>query len=190
MNLSKALIRQFKIPLGQYPVLLPIKLIALMIACVFRPIINIHLSLLCPRQLLPSIVAPWLRKHNVWTARRSGSVALRPWVTRTRGRSRDPGSVFGYIITNRKSRQASHTGPLPPFVYWGGWTKLPKTKLYQCLLLLHPFCCSYSGSPPPPASPLCFFLEHSESSFQSPHWKAVPATFTVFKNFSQVSGNS
>lgn len=158
MNPSKLLIQRVKIPLRQYPVLLPIKLIALMIACVFRPIINIHLSLLCPRQLLPSIVAPWLRKHNVWTARNSRSVALRPWVTRTRGRSRDPGSVFGYIITNRKSRQASHTGPLPPFVYWGRGVELNSQRqscTSVCCSCIH-FAVSYSDSSPPPAFPLCF----------------------------------
>lgn len=47
----------------------------------------------------------------------------------------DPGSVFGHTVTNRKSLQTSHTAPLPPFVYNGGWIKFPKTKLYQCLLL-------------------------------------------------------
>lgn len=159
MNPSKLLIQRVKIPLGQYPVLLPIKLIALMIACVFRPIINIHLSLLCPQQLLPSIVAPWLCKHNVWTARNSGSVALRPWVTRTRGRSRDPGSVFGYIITNRKSRQASHTGPLPPFVYWGVGGFESNSQRQSCTSVccscIH-FAISYSDSSPPPAFPLWF----------------------------------
>lgn len=91
-----------------------------MIAREFHSINNLHLSLLCLLQLLPSIVAAWLRKHNVRTARRSGSVVLRPRVKWSRGRSRDPGSVFGHIITNRKSLQASHTGPLPPFVYRGG----------------------------------------------------------------------
>ncbi len=105
-------------PVGLSPVLLPIKLIKLMKAGVPRSINNLHLSL-CLLQLLPSIVAPWLRKHNVWTARHSGSVVLRPRVKWSRGRSRDPGSVFGHIITNRKSLQASHTGPLPPFVYRG-----------------------------------------------------------------------
>lgn len=133
-------------PLVLFPVLLPIKIITLMIAGVLHAINNTHLSLLCLLQLLPSIVASRLRKHNVRTARRSGSVVLRPRVKQSRGRSRDPGSVFGHIITNRKSLQASHTGPLPPFVYRGGWIKLSKTKLYQCLLLQHPFCPRYSGS--------------------------------------------
>lgn len=35
------------------------------------------------------------------------------------GGPENPGSVFGHIITNRKSRRASHTRPLPPFVYRG-----------------------------------------------------------------------
>lgn len=144
VNLSKLLSQQVEIPLRLLPVLLPIKLITLMIAGVLHAINNIHLSIL--PQLLPSIVAPRLRKHNVRTARRSGSVVLRPRVKRSHGRSRDPGSVFGRIITNRKSLQASHTAPLPPFVYRGGWIKLPKTKLYQCLLLQHPFRPRYSVS--------------------------------------------
>lgn len=127
-----------KMPLWLFPVLLPIKLIRLMKAGLLHSINNIRLSLLCLLQLLPSIVAPWLRKHNVRTARRSG-----PRVKWSRGRSRDPGSVFGYIITNRKSLQAGHTGPLPSFVYRGVWFKLPKTKLYQCVVLQHPFCPLY-----------------------------------------------
>lgn len=59
-------------------------------------------------------------EHNAQTARRSGSAAAWPRVE-SRGRSRDPGSVFGHIITNRKLLQTSHTAPLPPFVYRVGW---------------------------------------------------------------------
>lgn len=143
-------------PLGLFPVLLPIKLITLMIAGVLHAINNIHLSLLCLLQLLPSIVAPWLRKHNVRTARHSGSVVLLPRVKQSRGRSRDPGSVFGHIITNRKSLQASHTGPLPPFVYGGGgWIKL---HFQSCTNV----CCSnIHFAPitlPPSASQPAFFV--------------------------------
>lgn len=129
------LTHQAKMPLGLFPVLLPITVITVMIAGVLHVINDVHLSLLCQPQLLPSIVAPWLRKHNVRTARRSGSVVLLPAVKRSRGRSRDPGSVFGHIITNRKSLQASHTGPLPPFVYRRGWIKL---HLQSCTHV----CCS------------------------------------------------
>lgn len=118
-SLSKLPTETVKMPLGLLPMLQPIKLISLMIAGVLHAINKVHLSLLSLLQLLPSIVAPRLRKHNVRTARRSRSVVLQPWVTQSRGRSRDPGSVFGQIITNRKSLQASHTGPLPPFVYRG-----------------------------------------------------------------------
>lgn len=82
--------------------------------------INSHLSLLCLPQLLPSIVAPWLHKHNVQTARRS-----RPWVRWSRGRSGDPGSVLGSIITNRKSlRSRSHRAASFFCLLEGGWIKL------------------------------------------------------------------
>lgn len=40
-------------------------------------------------------------------------------VKQSRGRSADPGSVFGRVITNRKSLQAGHRRPLPSFVYKG-----------------------------------------------------------------------
>lgn len=96
-------------------VLLPITLITLTIIGVLHSNNSMCLSLLCLWQLFPSIVAPWIRKHNVRTARR-----MRPQMKQSRGRSRDPGSVFGHVITNRKSLQAGHTGQLPSFVYWGG----------------------------------------------------------------------
>lgn len=121
-----------QMPLWPFPALLPINLIKMLITGLHYSANSVHLSLLCPLQLLPSIVAPWLRRAEDQTQR----VSL---VKRSRGRSRDPGSVFGYIITNRKSLQAGHTGPLPSFVYSGVWIKLPMIKLYNGLLPLNPF---------------------------------------------------
>lgn len=54
----------------------------------------------------------------------------------SRGRSTDPGSLFGHKITNRKWVQTSLTAPLPPFVYNEGGVEVKSPKLHQRLLLL------------------------------------------------------
>lgn len=67
-------------------------------------------------------------------------------VKQSRGRSRDPGSVFGRIITNRKSLQAGRRRPLPSFVYRRVWFERPVIKLHNGLLLQNPFSAHFRGS--------------------------------------------
>lgn len=59
-------------------------------------------------------------------------------VKQSRGRSRDPGSVFGRVITNRKSLQAGHRRLLPSFVYKGVWFECTVIKLHNGLQLQNP----------------------------------------------------
>lgn len=109
------------------------------------------MSLLCLLQLLPSIVAPRLRKHNVRTARRSGSVVLRPPSETLPWEVQRPWFCF-WTYNHKQEVPASQSHrATSSFCLQGGGIelKLPKTKLYQCLLLQHPL-----NQTPPPRYPV------------------------------------
>lgn len=115
-----------------------------------------HFSVAC--SCFPVLWHPsrmWPCEHNVWQPDTAGHwFPSRGW--KSRGRSRDPGPVFGHKITNRKLLQSGHTAPLPPFVYQE--IELKSNTRLSRRLLLQPHSTSAVGvrMPPPPFTSVCW----------------------------------